>query len=109
VRKWVARADEESDNLAWAAGRSRAPHHSPRATAPELVAAILDARARLEANPRAQYGALAVAWELRRMGVAPIPNRWTIERVIARARLAKPRVRQTGLRAQSVPYPALGR
>lgn len=107
VRKWVGRAEEESDSLTWAAGRPRAPHSSPNATPPELVAAILDARARLVANPRAQYGALAVAWELRRMGVSPIPNRWTIERVISRAGLAKARSRAAGYVSKNVPYPAL--
>jgi putative transposase len=60
---------------------------------------------RLESNPRAQYGALAVAWELRRIGVDPIPNRWTIEREIARAGLAKPRRRSGGYVLKGVPFP----
>src|SRR5205085_200338 len=85
VRKWVARHDEESHEHGWARSRSRAPHSSPTRTPDELRRLILDARARLTANPRAQYGALAVAWELRHMGVEPIPERWTIERVIAAA------------------------
>lgn len=107
VRKWVARAEEEAGVGSWAAGHSRAPHTSPKATPPELVELILDARVRLEANPRAQYGALAVAWELRRMGVEPIPNRWTIERVISRAGMAKPRRREGAYQSKGVPYPAL--
>ena len=82
VRKWSARAEEETGNQAWAEGRSRAPHNSPTRTADEVRRSIIDARARLVANPRGQYGPLAVAWELRRMGVNPIPPRWTIERVI---------------------------
>jgi putative transposase len=106
VRKWVARHDEGSHDETWAASRSRAPHTSPSRTPDELRQLILDARARLVANPRAQYGALAIAWELRRMGVEPIPERWTIEREIARAGLARPRRRQPGYVPKGVPYPA---
>ena len=88
VRKWVARYDEEAGDGSWARGRSRAPHTSPTRTPAELCRLIVDARLRLQSNPRAQYGALAVAWELRRMGAKPLPNRWTIEREITRAGLA---------------------
>ena len=107
VRKWSARALSETDNDDWAEARSRAPHTSPTRTADSLRQAILDARARLVANPRAQYGPLAVAWELRRMGVEPIPPRWTIERVISSAGLARPRRRQPGYVSKGVPYPDL--
>lgn len=105
VRKWVARAETEASDEAWAQGRSRAPHHSPTRTPEELRRLIVDARMRLESNPRAQYGALAVAWELRRVGVDPIPNRWMIEREIARAGLAKPRRRPANYESKGVPYP----
>lgn len=107
VRKWSARAEAETGNEAWAMGRSRAPHVSPTRTPDEVRRAILDARGRLVANPRAQYGPLAVAWELRRMGVEAIPPRWTIERVIADAGLGHPRRRQGGYVSKGVPYPAI--
>ena len=106
VRKWTTRAEEETGNQAWAQSRSRAPRTSPARTPDEVRRAILDARERLVANPRAQYGPLAVAWELRRMGVDPIPPRWTIERVIAAAGLSRPRRRQAGYVSKGVPYPA---
>jgi transposase len=105
VRKWAARAEAETTNLHWAEGRSRAPHSSPTRLADDLRQSILDARARLVANPRAQFGPLAVAWELRRMGIEPIPERWTIERVISSAGLARPRRRQPGYVPKGVPYP----
>ena len=108
VRKWSARAEIETGNQAWAQGRSRAPRTSPdphprrscarRSSTPGPVWSL---------NPRAQYGPLAVAWELRRMGVDPIPPRWTIERVIAAAGLARPRRRQAGYVSKGVPYPTL--
>jgi putative transposase len=106
VRKWVARAEEETGNERWAEGHSRAPHSSPARTPAHLRQAIVDARSRLVANPRAQYGPLAIAWELRRMGVEPIPGRWTIERVLRAEGLARPRRRQPGYVSKGVPYPA---
>jgi hypothetical protein len=63
VRKRSVRAETETDNQDRAAGRSRAPHTSPTRTAADLRQSIIDARARLDANPRGQYGPLAVAWE----------------------------------------------
>ena len=105
VRKWVARHVEESHDDAWATGRSRAPHHSPTRTADALRAQILGARERLVANPRAQYGSLAVQWELRRLGIDPIPPARTVERVLAQAGLSRPRRRQVGYVSKGVPYP----
>lgn len=105
VRKWVARYSEDGHETAWAEGQSRAPHHSPNRTADELRAQIIGARERLVANPRAQYGSLAVQWELRRLGVDPIPPARTIERVLAQAGLSRPRRRQAGYVSKGVPYP----
>ncbi len=105
VRKWVARHGEEAGTEAWAESRSRAPHHSPTRTPAELETLILEARSRLVANPRAQYGALAIQWELRRVGVDPIPPARTIERVLARAKVTQPRRRQSGYISKGVPYP----
>jgi len=106
VRKWVARHHDDGDAETWARSRSRAPHRSPAKTSAELEAQILGARSRLVANPRAQYGALAVQWELRRLGIDPIPPARTIERVLARAGVSRPRRRQPGYVPKQVPYPA---
>jgi hypothetical protein len=82
VRKWVgARHAEDDRDTDWAMGRSQAPLSSPNQTPDMLRDQILAARRRLEANPRAQYGSLAVQWELRRLGVDPIPPACTIERI----------------------------
>jgi len=105
VRKWVARHDEDGHDNAWAQGRSRAPLHSPNRTPAELEALIVAARERLVANPRAQYGALAIQWELRRLGISPIPPARTVERVLARAGVAQPRRRAAGYVSKHVPYP----
>ena len=105
VRKWVARHDEQTEED-WAQSRSRAPHTSPSRTPADVEAQILRARERLVANPRAQYGSLAIAWELRRLRVDPIPPARTIERVLARAGVSRPRRRQGGYVSKGVPYPA---
>ena len=106
VRKWVARHGEEGDQDAWAMGRSRAPHASPTRTPDQLRHQILAARERLASNPQAQRGALAIAWELRRLGVDPIPPSRTIERILARAGLSRPRRRSPRYASKGVPYPA---
>jgi transposase len=94
VRKWAARHADAGPAERWSESRSRAPHRSPTRTADELQEQILGARARLVANPRAQYGALAIQWELRRLGVTDIAPARTIERVLARAGVAQPRRRR---------------
>lgn len=104
VRKWSARAETETGNQDWAEGRSRAPHTSP-AGPPTLRRAILDARARLVVNPPGPVRTLAVAWGFSRIGIEPIPQRWTIEQMISRAGLARPRRRQAGYVSKGVPYP----
>jgi putative transposase len=102
VAKWAARYDPSDPG--WADGRSRAPKRVARRTAADVQAQVLEVRARLEANPWAQVGAPAIAWELDKLGVRAVPER-TIERILARAgatRRERPRRRL----AQGVPYPA---
>lgn len=106
VRKWVARHGTEGRDKGWAVSRSRAPLSSPTRTSAEVAALILAARERLVAYPRAQYGSLAIQWELRRVGVTEIPPAQTVERVLARAGVSRPRRRQPGDVSKGVPYPA---
>lgn len=106
VRKWVARHDEDGQGDGWAESRSRAPLSSPTKTPVEIEQQILASRARLVANPRAQYGSLAIQWDLRRVGVEPIPPARTIERVLERAGVAQPRRRRSEqYQSKGVPYP----
>lgn len=106
VRKWVERHGEDGHDDGWASSRSRAPLSSPTRTPDEVAERILAARERLVANPRAQYGSLAIQWELRRLGVDPIPPSWTIERVLARAGVTRPRRRSPRYASKGVPYPS---
>lgn len=105
VRKWTSR-HAENDTDDWNQSRSRAPQRSPSRTSDELTAQILGARNRLVANPRAQYGALAIQWELRRLGVIDVPPARTIEHVLARAGVTRPRRRTAGYVSKHVPYPS---
>jgi transposase len=78
VQKWVGR--HQAGDEAWAAGRKRGPKRGANRTPAELEAQVVAVRERLTANPWAQVGADAVAWELEKVGVVPPPRR-TIERM----------------------------
>ncbi len=104
VAKWVRR-QEGAGGEEWAAGAKRGPARAPSRTAAETEALVLAVRERLVANPWAQIGADAVAWELRKLGVEPPPRR-TIERIAARG--GATRRHGGGRRApKGVPYPAV--
>jgi putative transposase len=106
VRKWVARHDDDGHADSWAESRSRAPLSSPTKTPDALEEQVLASRARLVANPRAQYGSLAIQWDLRRVGVESIPPARTIERILERAEVAQPRRRRPDqYQSKNVPYP----
>ena len=105
VRKWVAR-HAERDDQAWAQSVARAPLFSPTRTPVEVERQVLASRARLVANRRAQYGSLAIEWDLRRAGITTIPPARTIERILERAGVANPRQRRAGKYvSKNVPYP----
>ncbi|MGH3993343.1 MAG: integrase core domain-containing protein, partial [Pseudonocardiaceae bacterium] len=103
-RQWVARWARRYDpgDRDWAADRSRAPHTVANRTPGELVSQVLSVRERLEANPWAQIGAEAIAWELSKMGVPPPATR-TIERILSRA--GKVRRRRERYEPKGSPYP----
>ncbi len=105
VRKWVARHAAAEAGQDWAQSRSRAPKYSPRRTPDRLRQQVLEARSRLEANPMSQYGALAIAWELQLLGVEPVPEVWTINRILADAGVTRRRRRSPGYTSKGAPYP----
>lgn len=106
TRQWVAKWAERYDprDPGWARGRSRAARRVANRTGEELEAQVLQVRARLEANPWAQVGAPAIAWELDKLGVRVPPVR-TIERILARAGATR-RERPGRRISKGVPYPA---
>jgi hypothetical protein len=70
---------------------------------------VLAVRARLEANPWAQVGAPAIAWELEKLGaVVPAPR--TIERILGRAGVTvRPRPGRRTSKGIAYPAPAAER
>lgn len=103
VQKWVGR--HQAGDEGWAAGRKRGPKRAANRTPAELERQVLAVREQLAANPWAQVGADAIAWELEKVGVEPPPRR-TLERILARGGTTRRRGR--GRRApKGVPYPAV--
>ncbi len=105
VRKWAARQAASAGGDDWAQSLSRAPRSSPSATSQQVRDQVLAVRAKLELNPQSQYGPLAIAWELQLLGVDPLPEIWTINRILARAGVTRRRGRQPGYRSKGTPYP----
>lgn len=103
VQKWVGR--HQAGDEAWAAGRKRGPTRAANRTPVELERQVVAVRERLAANPWAQVGAEAIAWELEKVGVEPPPRR-TLERIIARGGTTRRRGRARRA-AKGVPYPAV--
>ncbi len=102
VAKWVGRHDPADPG--WAEGAKRGPKRAPNRTPASVEAQVLAVRERLVANPWAQIGADAIAWELGKLGVEPPPRR-TIEQILIRAGASK-RPRRERRKPKGVPYPA---
>ena len=102
VAKWAARYDPHDPG--WAEGLSRAPKRVANRTAAGVAAQVLEVRKRLEANPWAQVGAPAIAWELSKLGAVVPPER-TIEEILERAGATK-RQRPGRRASKGIPYPA---
>jgi putative transposase len=105
VRKWAARYERASAGEDWAQAISRAPRSSPNRTPVQVTAQVLAVRAKLELDPRSQYGPLAIAWELQQLGVDPVPEIWTINRILSRAGVTRRRGRRPGYKSKGAPYP----
>jgi putative transposase len=103
VRKWVARYDPNDEG--WAEDDSRAPHSSPTRTPEGTRRIVLKIRERLMEDPWAQVGAVAIAWELQKLGFEHPPETWTIERILREAGAPKRRTR-TPYVPKGTPYPA---
>ena len=101
VRKWVARYDPSHEE--WAEERSHAPRTQARRTPEDIERVVLEIRARLMANPWAQVGATAIAWEMEKLKLEP-PETWTSDRILRRAGVPKRRARHRYV-PKGTPYP----
>lgn len=84
---------------------SRAPAHIANRTSAEIERVILQVRSRLQRQERAQIGSTAIAWELEKRGVRPLPELRIIERILQRAGVER-RERRSRYAAKGTPYPA---
>ncbi|MGH2715134.1 MAG: hypothetical protein ACRDM7_14825 [Thermoleophilaceae bacterium] len=105
-RQWVARRVRryEPTDPDWAWERPRAAGTVANRTPVAVEAQVLALRERLVANPWAQIGAEAIAWELEKLGISP-PTTRTIERILSRSGAVR-RPRRERPPAKGVPYPA---
>jgi transposase InsO family protein len=100
--KWAARY--ASDDPAWCANRSRKPLSSPQRTAAEIEEAVKMVRLSLY-NQGLFCGDQAVRWELKDLGITPLPSLRTINRILDRRGLTH---RRTGrYEPKGTPYPKL--
>lgn len=98
--KWLKAYDPS--NPAWPKGQSRAPKRLSTRTGSRIVGLVCSIRQRLVKAKYSQKGAVAIQWELQRLGVRPLPAIWTINRILKRqGLLVKPtyRPRITAYRA----------
>lgn len=82
VRKWVGRWKSDGDD--GLVDRSRRPHHSPSQLDQSVAAEIVAVRDRLENDPHANVGPVAIQAEMEREGVDP-PSLSSIKRVLSAA------------------------
>lgn len=68
-----------------------------------MEALVCRVRRKLEAHKYAQRGAVAIQWELKRLGATSIPNPWTIYRLLQRHGFSAKR----SYRPRGTPYPKL--
>ena len=89
VHAWLRRYRQ--DGLPGLADRSHRPHHHPGQLAADVEARVCELR---RAHPR--WGPRRLVYELHRLGVAPVPSRSTVYRVLVRHSLvgAIPRKRR---------------
>lgn len=100
VAKWVVRHEPASEG--WAAARK--PGRAVNRTDAGLEAQVVAVRCRLAQHPWAQIGSDAIAWELAKLEIQA-PCTRTIERILARRGLVRPRRRERP-KSKRLPYPA---
>lgn len=98
--KWLGRYDP--NNPDWAQSQSRAPKRPATKTPAAVEQLVCEVRRRLIGTKYAQRGAVAIQWQLKQLGVQPLPQLWTINRILKAHDLPiKPRYEPRG-----TPYPA---
>ena len=89
VHHWINRFKQKIDAPDWYKDESKAPKNICIKTDAELGQQILLIRKELMNEKMAQIGAISIQYECERRGIKPIPDVWTINRLIAKHGLNK--------------------
>lgn len=84
VYHWIKRYHDHNGQDKWFLEESRAPKQPRKSFSDSLSLLILSVRRELEQELMAQTGAISIQYELSRRDVKPIPEIWTINRILAR-------------------------
>lgn len=79
--KWLQRY--QGGDSEWYQDRSRAPRRVANKTPEKAEEQVLKIRSRLENSKYSQIGAMAIQWEMGKLGIEPLPS-WTIDRILRR-------------------------
>lgn len=79
---WLERYDPSDP--AWFQNHPRVPKEVSSKTPEHVERMICEIRKRLVMTKYAQKGALAIQWQLQKLGVHPVPHIWTINRILKR-------------------------
>lgn len=89
VHHWINRFKQKKDDPDWYKDESKAPKNIPAKIDAQSEQQILMIRKELMNEKMAQIGAISIQYECERRGIKPIPDVWTINRVIAKHGLNK--------------------
>ena len=89
VHHWINRFKQKKDDPDWYKDQSKAPKNIAVKTDAEMEQQILIIRKELMNEKMAQIGAISIQYECERRGIKPIPDVWTINRLIAKHGLNK--------------------
>jgi transposase InsO family protein len=104
VYKWIERYENSDEGSDWHQGRTTAPHSNPHELPQEVVGIVKIIRRSLDGEGLF-CGAQAIEWELRELGVEPMPSLRSINRILRREELVQPRTKRYEPKGKK--YPAL--
>ncbi len=97
--KWKKRY--ETGEPEWFKNRSSAPESTANKTSEATEKKVLKIRRKLEVSKFSQVGAFSIQWEMKRLGLEPLPT-WTIDRILKRHNVVREKQRY---KPSGVAYP----
>lgn len=89
LHHWINRFKRKKEDIDWYKDESKAPKNVAVKTEAAMEQQILIIRKELMNEKMAQIGAISIQYECERRGIKPIPDVWTINRLIAKHGLNK--------------------